>query len=119
MRATFVSPTVANEAPVAVTVGAVLATVTIVKLIVVEARPNWSDTVRRRKVLPAAAGAVMTGLASAEVAVEPPKMQFDEQLVLPPEEVTWRQAYVNWVVPSGSVVEALLAGFWVPSSSIC
>ncbi len=44
------------------------------------------------KIVPVPVGIVTTGCASDDVAVEPPKMQFDEQCVFPPDVVTWRHA---------------------------
>ena len=39
---------------------------------------------------PPTAGRLNTGLASVDVAVVPPKMQFDVQAVVPPDVVTLR-----------------------------
>src|SRR4051794_31701797 len=62
--------------PLAVTTGAVFVSLLMVKLIVVDAPPPTSVTVRRMKIgLAPADGIVTRGCASAEVAVVPPKMQ--------------------------------------------
>ena len=51
-------------------------------------RLTGAFTVRRMKIVPVPVGMVTSGWASDDVAVVPPKMQLDVQLVLPPVVVT-------------------------------